>query len=86
VTGKPEVMSWSLRLVPINALGLTDLANFRVVGDTEVIKEIVWSMLNQELSIVGTCICSRAKSLEWLKNPASFRAFSSLSFFVFEAS
>ncbi len=43
-------------------------------------------MLDQELSIVRASICSRAKSLEWVKNPALFHAFFSLSFFVFEAS
>jgi len=49
-------------------------------------REVAWSMLNQELSIVRASICSRVKSLEWVKNPALFHAFSSLSFFVFEAS
>src|SRR5260370_37365693 len=48
--------------------------------------EVAWSMLNQELSIVRARICSGAKSQEWVKKPALFHAFSSLSFFVFEAS
>ena len=38
------------------------------------------------MSIVRARICSSAKSLEWVTNPALFHAFSSLSFFVFEAS
>jgi hypothetical protein len=62
-----------------------------MVGCTEVIREqrsekVAWSMLNQELSIVRASICSRVKNLEWVKNPALFHAFSSLSFFLFEAS
>jgi len=35
ITGKPEVMSSPVGLVPINALVLTGLANFRVVGNSE---------------------------------------------------
>jgi hypothetical protein len=37
MTGNPEVISSSVGLVPINALVLTGLANFRVVGKPEVI-------------------------------------------------
>ena len=44
VTGKSEVIGSSV-LVPINALGLTDLANFRVVGNPEVIPPIFRKIL-----------------------------------------
>jgi hypothetical protein len=36
LTGKPEVIGSSVVLVPTNALVLTCLANFRVVGNPEV--------------------------------------------------
>jgi hypothetical protein len=39
VTGNPEVITSPVGLVPINALVLTGLANFQVVGYTEVISK-----------------------------------------------
>jgi len=39
VTGKLEVIAWSIGLVPRNALVLTGLATFRMVGKPEVILE-----------------------------------------------
>ena len=38
VTGNPEVIGSSAGLVPLNALVLSDLANFRVVGNPEAIR------------------------------------------------
>jgi hypothetical protein len=35
MTGNPEVISSTVGLVPTNGLVLTDLANFRVVGNPE---------------------------------------------------
>jgi hypothetical protein len=39
MTGKPEVIDSSVGLAPTNALVLSDLANFRVVGYSEVIPD-----------------------------------------------
>ena len=39
VSKRSTVRSWSVGLVPINALVLTGLANFRVVGNPEVIQK-----------------------------------------------
>jgi hypothetical protein len=39
MTGNPEVISSPVGLVPINALVLTGLANFRVVGYSETIRK-----------------------------------------------
>ncbi len=39
MTGKPEVIGSSVELVAINALVLSGLANFRVVGNTETIQK-----------------------------------------------
>jgi hypothetical protein len=41
MTGNPEVIGSSAGLVPLNALVLTGLANFRVLGNSEVIRD--WS-------------------------------------------
>ena len=45
ITGNPEVIGLSTGLVPRNALGLTDLTNFRVVGNPEVIPPIFRKIL-----------------------------------------
>jgi hypothetical protein len=45
MTGNLEVMSSSVGLIPRNALVLTDLANFRVVGNPEVIPSIFRKIL-----------------------------------------
>jgi hypothetical protein len=40
ITGNPEVISSPVGLVPTNALVLTDLATFRVVGNADVFAEL----------------------------------------------
>jgi hypothetical protein len=56
VTSKPETIDSSVGLVPRNALGLTDLANFRVVGNPEVIPPIFRKILAAAVGRAGRSV------------------------------
>jgi hypothetical protein len=47
ITGNPEVISSPVGLVPTNALVLTDLATFRVIGKAEDLLSYIPSGTNQ---------------------------------------
>jgi len=54
VTGNPEVISSPVWSVPINALVLTGLANFRLVADPEVIQQDLFHHLPETLGLSFT--------------------------------
>ena len=51
MTGNPEVIGSSAGLVPRNALVLTGLANFRMVGHQEVIQRDLFHHLAETLGL-----------------------------------